>query len=54
MIAKLDDLVSAARIVPGNKVPRTVHNLKSLEKVLIGQAAFLPFPATELGTGEGS
>jgi hypothetical protein len=41
MIATLDNLVSVAGIEPGNKVPRTVHTVKSLEKVLNEQARLL-------------
>jgi hypothetical protein len=41
MIARLDNLVSAARISSGNKVARNVHTVKNLEKVLTEQAKFL-------------
>jgi len=41
MIAGLDKLVSAAGIVSGNKIPRNVHTVKTLRKVLTEQAGFL-------------
>lgn len=41
MIARLDNLVSAAGIAPANKVPSTVHSVKNLEKVLTEQAKLL-------------
>ena len=41
MIARLDNLVSAAGIASGNRVPRNVHTVKSLRKVLAEQAGFL-------------
>jgi len=41
MIARLDSLVSAAGIAPGNKVPRNVHTVKNLRKALSEQARLL-------------
>lgn len=41
MIARLDNLVSACGIAPGNKVPRNVHTVRSLEKALSSQAQLL-------------
>ncbi|MBV9446853.1 MAG: hypothetical protein JO345_13305 [Streptosporangiaceae bacterium] len=41
MIASLDNLVSVAGIAPGNKVPRSVHTVRSLGKALAEQAKFL-------------
>jgi hypothetical protein len=41
MIARLDNLVSAAGIAPGNNVPRNVHTLSNLGKVLTEQARLI-------------
>lgn len=41
MIAGLDNLVYAAGIAPGNKVPHNVHTVRSLEKTLTAQAELL-------------
>jgi hypothetical protein len=41
MIATLDNLISAAGIAPGNKVPHNAHTMRNLGNALSGQAKFL-------------
>jgi hypothetical protein len=49
MTATLDNLISAAGIAPGNKVPHNAHTMRSLGNALSGQAKFLRSLLPHLG-----
>ena len=52
MIAPLDNLVSAAGIAPGNRIPHNAHTMHNLEKALVEQAKFLRSLLPHLGQGK--